>query len=590
MTAASIQWIDCSSWELEFFGLPNRIPWPADADPELAKKEPFEMEQLLSAIRTLGSEAGEPWTGFLAASEKFEDLAEALEENEIPQASSLLDEIDSIYPGTSFSLFHRAYVARHEGREPDAIQYYREAGAKTPRVAAIWINLGAVLAAGGKRDEAVAAFREALKVSPNDPIALEGLASLREVVKLKANDPQNPNAVAYVDLATFHNMATQQLQRMVDPEQLQNYGEQLLRDGLAPDIAVLALERANDLRPQNPRTMFVLSGAYHNSGQPEKARELMSRYTQVFPQDPQGFFRLAQTCRGVEDLDGERVALDRVLELDPNFQPALGIRFELAPGEHDPAKEDALAKFGQERKSWMAYVLASAVARTRGDHPAALRQAERALDLNPEGEDALLHYTAALGDAKELGKLATVVRPAVESGKFSKRLDWNYAQVLNELGLTKDAVAALKKSSADAPEDFKKMAETMIDAWTGFVSGCGVRLEVNPNSLLMRPILITLPDGDGGIVLNLGAQLPAEGRFPWRATGSETIVALQQGHSGARDPRSLGMFRIQGIKVSETGPTTVECSVAGLADGGIHFRASQGGRKLPVAWAPIPTR
>jgi len=590
MTTASIQWIDCSSWELEFFGLPNRIPWPSDADPELAKKEPFEMEQLLRAIRMLGAEATTPWSSFLQASDKFEELAEALEENEIPQAATILDEIETIHPGTSFALFHRAFVARNEGRDADAIELYQKAAQLTPRVGAIWINLGAVLAAGGKRDEAVAAFRQALKVSPNDPVALEGLASLRDVVKLKANDPQNPNAVAYIDIPTFKGMAAQQLQRMVDPEQLQGYAEQLLRDGLVPDVAVQALERANDLRPGNPRTMFVLSGAYHGAGEPQKARELMSRYTQVYQQDPQGFFRLAQTCRALEDAEGERSALDRVLEIDPNFQPAIGIRFELAPNEHDPAKEDALAKFGKERNSWMAYVLASAVARTRGDHPAALRQAERALELNPENEDTLLHYAAALGDAKELGKLATVIRPAVESGKYTKRLDWNYAQVLNELGLTKDAVAVLRKASTDAPDDFKKMADTMIDAWSGLLSGCGVRLEVNPSGLLMRPILISLTDGDGGVVLNLGAQLPSEGRFPWRATGSETIVSLQQGHSGAREPRHLGMFRIRGVTVSESGPTTVECSVTGLPDGGLHFRATQGNRKLPVAWAPSPMR
>ena len=248
-----------------------------------------------------------------------------------------------------------------------------------------------------------------------------------------------------------------------------------------------------------------------------------------------------------------------------------------------------LANFGKERRSWMAYVLASAVARERGDHGAALRQAERAIELNPEGEEALLHYAAALGDAKELGKLAAVIKPAVESGKYSKRLDWNYAQVLRELGLTKDAVAVLRKAATDAPDDFKKMAATMIDAWGGMVSGCGVRLEVNSAGLLQRPILITLPDGDGGILLDLGAKLPAEGRFPWRATGAETFVTLQQGHSGAREPRPLGIFRIRGVNAAD-GPTTIECEVTALPDGAMHFRAGQGDRKLPVTWGPPTAR
>ena len=131
------------------------------------------------------------------------------------------------------------------------------------------------------------------------------------------------------------------------------------------------------------------------------------------------------------------------------------------------------------------------------------------------------------------------------------------------------------------------MAGTMIDSWSGLVTGCGVRLEVNPAGLLTRPILITLPDGDdGGVVVDLGAQLPAEGRFPWRASDSQEFVTLQQGHSGAREPRPLGAFRVRGISASPGAPAPIECAIFVLPDGNLHFRAHQGNRKLPVAWEP----
>ena len=46
----SAVWIDCASWELDFFGLPHHIPWPSDVDAATASKEPFEVEHLIRAI------------------------------------------------------------------------------------------------------------------------------------------------------------------------------------------------------------------------------------------------------------------------------------------------------------------------------------------------------------------------------------------------------------------------------------------------------------------------------------------------------------------------------------------------------------
>ena len=35
----AVNWIDSTSWEPPFFGLPQRIPWPADVDPALANSD-----------------------------------------------------------------------------------------------------------------------------------------------------------------------------------------------------------------------------------------------------------------------------------------------------------------------------------------------------------------------------------------------------------------------------------------------------------------------------------------------------------------------------------------------------------------------
>lgn len=590
MTAATeVRWIESTSWELPFFGLPSGIPWPADVDPAEANKDPFEVEHLLRAIEALGDAAEEPFKSFYGASDKFEDLSEALEDGELGDASELLDQLEEVYPGTSFSLYHRGLIARTEQRDDDALKLYEEASQKTPGIGAIWNNIGAIHAAHGRRDEAIAAFHRALEISRSDAVALEGLAQVGHLIRLQAQDPQNPNAVAYVDIPTFRRMASQQIPQMADqPDQLLGFGEQLMREGVIPDIGLQALELSAQARPDHPRTLLALGAAYRVSSQHDKAVAQVRRYTELYPDDANGFFNLAQNCNAAGDETGEKIALARVLELDPNYQPAIGIHFGLAPGEHDPAKEEQLARWAGEKKSWMAYLLASSLCRERGDTTGALRWAEKAVEINPESEEVLLHYAATLGDAREFSKLASVIRPAVESGRYSKRLDWNYAQVLRQLGLTNDAVGVLRKAAAspEAPEELKRMAATMIDAWTGFLAGSGIPLEVHSSGVLIKPVLITLPDGEeGGVVLNPGTQLPSEASFPWRVENAEATVTLQQGQETAQaQPQRLGAFKVRGFQLGAEGRSTIECHIVAQPDGALHFRAEQNGKKLQVGW------
>jgi hypothetical protein len=200
-------------------------------------------------------------------------------------------------------------------------------------------------------------------------------------------------------------------------------------------------------------------------------------------------------------------------------------------------------------------------------------------------EEVLLHYTAALGEAKDFQKLVSVIKPKIDSGKFSKRLNWNYAQVLQQVGLTDDAIRAMREAmSGDAPDDFKAAAKTMIEAWSGELAGCGVPLEVHQAGFLQRPVLLTIDDEDGGIVLAAGAQLPVAGSFPWKVTSVEAKVILQQGESeGSVEPAKLGAFLIRGAQA----PGTVECFLSAQKDGALHFRAAQNGKPLKVGWAPL---
>ena len=588
MSDTPYRWIESTAWELPFFGLPHRIPWPLDVPDEVATHTPFEMEHVLDAIDTMGDEPGEPWASFRDAADVLDELSEALEDSEIARANELIEKFESLYPGTAFALYHLGMIARLEGREDDALRLYQEAATKTSKVPALWNNVGILLSMRGERDEAIKAFQRVLEIAPREATALESLAQLRAIVKV-VRDPKDPASVSYVDIATYRKHLAAQLNTVADnPEALLQQGEQILRDGLATDIGLKAVERAAQLRPDDQRTLMTLGAAQIMSEQKDQARKTFVRYTELFPEDPRGFFSLAQLYAeegAEENEEAELAALEKVLELDPNAQPAIAIYFDLSPTEHDPEKEAALTEFAAEHKSWMAFILASDLARRRGDARACLRYAERAYETNPDREEVLLQYTGAIGDARDFAKLASVIKPRIDEGKFSKRLDWSYAHVLHQLGLVKDAIGALRNAalSKDIPEEFKLQAGSTIDAWNGLLTGCGIPLEVHQTGYLIRPVVLTLEDGDGGVALQAGAPLPASASFPWRATGAEARVTLQQGQgSGSVEPRTLGTFLVRDVRPE----TPIECHVTAQRDGAIHFRATQDNRKLRVGWMP----
>jgi len=586
----SVQWIESSSWEVDFYGLPSKLPWPADADPEGAQSHPLNLEVLLEGIDRLGPDAGSPWIGFRAATGLFQELAESLEEGEIVRCHRLLEEIERMHPGSPFVQFHLGNLARLEGKDSEAAALLQSAVEKAPKVAVIWSSLGNVLAQAGQRAEAVAAFKKALEINGNDQAALEGLTRLRELVRLMRQDEEgkpDSKSVGYVDIDTFRQMVSGQLEDLAsEPDQLVALADQLMRDGLLLDVIIAALEKAAEVRPDHPQTVLMLGTAYRAAERHDEALKAVHRFTELEPTEATGFMHLAQACSAVGDTVSEREALGEALKRDPNFHAAIGIYFELSQGEHDPAKEEQLAAWSKESGSWMGALIASSIARTRGDSASALRLADQALAIAPEQEEVLLHLSAVLGEAKELNRLATQIRPAIESRKYSVRLDWNFAQTLFQHGFRDEAAAVLRRalSLENAPEEFKAMAAATLESWSGVLTGCGVSLELRNGSHLTRPVLITLPDGDGGIILGAGRSLPLEGTFPWKkVTDGVAEVNLQQGESGGSEPpQSLGTFRAGNAEPD----APVDCHLSINSDGELQFRAAQNGRRLPVAWRP----
>ena len=417
-------WIETPAWQLQFFGLPNRIPWPADAQQPNPEKGEFDMPSLLRGVQSCVSSEPTiigPWRGFIEASEHFQEMTEALEDQEYARASELLSAIDKAHPGSAYGLFHQAYVFRQSGNDQEAVRLYGEAAQKAPGVPFIWNNLGAMLAENGERAKAVQAFTNAVNLNNNDTVALESLVQLKAAVKL-LRDQKDPNSAVVVPVEQFRQMAAGQIDQIAaNLDQLIGFGEQMLRDGIIPDVGVKALEKADAMRPNDPRILAALGAGYRLAGEYDKSKAAFEKFTQVNPNDAWGFFNIAQTCNAAGDKPGELAALEKTISLDPNIQAALGIYFDLQ-NDHGPEKEKVLVEFADKRGAWMPLLLASSIAGQRGDNPAAVAYAAKAYERNPNSEEILLQYSAMLGDAGDVATLESVIQAAVSSGRFTLSL------------------------------------------------------------------------------------------------------------------------------------------------------------------------
>jgi len=586
-------WVESTSWELPFFGLPSRIPWPADADPNLANGENFDHPTLLRAIELMGPDAGSPWTEFLQASEHFDGVAEVLEDHEFPEASTLLDEIEAVLPGTPFVAFHRGVVARHDGRFEEAIAHFETAAQKVPQIGMIWLQLGSLLAQEGQREKAVAALNQAVRANPQDRTAFEILSSLKAAVKV-LRDPKDPNSAVYLNLGQYAQLCAQQLNEIKDqPAALIDFAEFQLRNEFASDLAVKALERARELQPNDPRTLAALSNAYRITNQHAEAKAVAQGLAEQFPNEPQAWMNLAQILHAAGEPEGEKVALGKVLEIDPEAQPPLAILFGLNEGPSVEA-ETKLSEHGEKTNTATAFLLASSSARDRREPALAAEYAAKAFQIAPEREDVILHYCATLGDAKDAVSLFRDIEPAIETGKFSKRLDWNFAHALKQMGRVNEAVNVLVQagSGENVPEDFQHAAVSTIDLWSGRLAQSDLALTVSKAGTISRPVVLSIDGEDGAVVLNAGQAVPAETRFPWKIrldAEGETRITLQQGQrGGTQEPNPLGAFAVKVPPVTG-GAHTLQCLLGTGPDARLLFKAVQGNKELPVRWvAPEP--
>lgn len=149
------------------------------------------------------------------------------------RALAALERMLQRWPGDAYALSSRAHVHAQAGRQAAAIADAQALVAAHPqRAAGDWFNLGFLLEAAGRLDEAEAAFRRAIELNDQLDRAWYGLGLV-----------------------------------LIRQQRL--------------DEAVAALERNTKLQPMSPFGWYQLARAQVDRGQPEQARKII-RHLKTF--------------------------------------------------------------------------------------------------------------------------------------------------------------------------------------------------------------------------------------------------------------------------------------------------------------------
>lgn len=341
-----------------------------------------------------------------------------------------------------------------------ACERYRQALAIAPHYARAHVDLGVALEASGDEEGARGCYQSALRLDEGNAAAAYNLGKLLFVRRSYAeSDRLLRRALASrADFPEAHIVRGYVLQALGD---LPGAADEL-RLGLqkrpadAAARAVLA-ELASGLLaqdPQNPRALHALGVLAYQSGDLPRAIELLSRSTDLRPDNAQAYFDLARAREARGEAGAALASYRQALARDPGHAEAL---FDIA-GIH--AREGRLA----EAMSCYRDLL-----RRQPGHAAALCNLATALKELGQLAEAIARYREAIASAPAFAEahynLGVALRedgrnePAIESFRRALELRPAYADAefglghaLRDTGASAEAIACFDRALAIDPE------------------------------------------------------------------------------------------------------------------------------------------
>ncbi|HEY1771081.1 MAG TPA: tetratricopeptide repeat protein [Chthoniobacterales bacterium] len=594
-SAAGYRWLKTEHPDLDFWGIKSPLPWPNEKGEKIERKNHFPFRDLLEGIDRLRA-GGKEWKADWGAVETFlgrgEELNAALERSDFARALRMLDELETLRPGTPYRAFNSAFILRAQGDWAGALAAAIAATERAPTLEYLWMRRGDLHEHEEQGRDAIFCYRKALALLPGHPQALDSLARLGAMSKMTFHHPDGTHKVQYFTPDEFHRYVAENAANTApeDP-QLRSLLRQF-RESTSGEDALAVIDRILDGNPSDRQLLRVYrADALRVLGRLDDASDLVGQVIIEEPTLAEAHYvnawceyEMGYTKEGDKEIE-------RVLEIDPNHNYAIQCHLHFTERKDDPKMVETLCDWGKEHGSWRAYWLAAFHASNRNDHATALRCAEAAYRLAPQERDALFFYASALNNMNEGEHTAALIHPRLPEAKGDFELKYVFAGAMKKLGLRDEAIRVLRELLEEENEitvEFKGWAQHFLDELTGLVAQGEVDLDFHPGTdVLRREIWIGDDEGPKKGLIFAGVSVPVERAVQMEPapgyTGSTGSIAVYlHGQNAELDPVSLGWFRAHEIEFAAGKPLM---TIRVTEHKKLEATALQGTRRLPVTWS-----
>lgn len=239
----------------------------------------------------------------------IKDAADAMAAGDLQKAETELNTVLAEDPNEYRALNLLGIVRAQQLREREAEQLFKKAILTKPDFVSAHVDLGLLFVQTNQQDEALAEFKEALRL---DPGRTDAVSSMVNIWRGQARDALHAGDLekALSALIQAHKMAPRDAD--VDFE----FGMVALRMSLLPD-ALEAFEQGLEVRKNDPKTIYGLGRAQIGLNKYQDARESFEHYTQLRPKDASGHYALGFALQALQQTVDARRQFEESIALQP---------------------------------------------------------------------------------------------------------------------------------------------------------------------------------------------------------------------------------------------------------------------------------
>lgn len=227
--------------------------------------------------------------------------------NDLPAALEYTTALTTAHPELTEAQAMRGFCLNETGRYAEAHAVFTALTRAAPMFEIAWTELGRACVLMNRREEALAAYQQALAVNPESSVARNAVASLTGAAPLRLK--ANPQARAHFEKA-----------------------EGLFRERKFPE-AIAEYQLSAQADPKFAKPLVYIGDAWLQLGEPEKAVASYQQALVVDPQDKQAHRSLGELYESRFDKTGEASWLDQALASYKAALPYPGVQEALQRAE-----------------------------------------------------------------------------------------------------------------------------------------------------------------------------------------------------------------------------------------------------------------